>query len=78
MITKIKTAGTAQQVREIEAKYREPETGLCYGLMQKAGESLYRFIEEKIISDPKAAQIDFSAWFKSGDPAFIYKDKNKE
>ncbi len=48
MITKIKTAGTAQQVREIEAKYREPETGLCYGLMQKAGESLYRFIEEKI------------------------------
>lgn len=41
-------------------------------------EDLARFIEEKIVSDPKAAQIDFLAWFKSTDPAFIYKDKNKE
>ena len=41
-------------------------------------EDLARFIEEKIVSDPKATQIDFLAWFKSADPAFIYKDKNKE
>lgn len=37
-------------VREVEKSYQDPKTKLCYGLMERAGLTLYEIIKEKALS----------------------------
>lgn len=47
-------------------------------LRTMSDEELAEFIEERVITNPRLNQIDFLAWLRSADPAFIYKDKKDE